>query len=61
MTNIQFIEKRYLRIKEAMIIYSISRSKLQRLLKESKAYLKLDGLVLIDRMAFESYINRFHQ
>ncbi len=51
--------KKWIRCKEATVIYSIGRTKLTALAKEAGAVLKIDGTMLIDSEKFDRYIETF--
>lgn len=53
------LNKKWLRVKEATELYSIGRTKLTELAKESGAALKIDKVTLIDTDKFERYLETF--
>lgn len=55
------LRKKYLRYKEAEIIYSIQHKKLLELASDAGALYRIDGTVLINREIFDEYLERFRQ
>ena len=55
------LRRQYLRYKEAEIIYSMSHKKLLELAGKAGAILRIDGTVLIDREAFNRYLEQFRE
>ncbi len=55
------LRKKYLRYKEAEIVYSIQHKKLLELADDAGALYRIDGYVLINRDVFDEYLERYHQ
>ena len=55
----QRFRKKFLRFKDAEIVYSIQHKKLVELADDAGALYRIDGYVLIDRDIFDSYLERF--
>ena len=55
------LRKKYLRYKEAEIVYSIQHKKLLELAGKAGAIYRIDGTVLINRDIFEEYLEQFHE
>jgi hypothetical protein len=55
------LRKKFLRYKEAEIVYSIQHKKLLELTEAAGALYRIDGYVLINRDVFDEYLERFHQ
>lgn len=55
------LRKKFLRYKEAEIVYSIQHKKLLELAEAAGALYRLDGYVLINRDIFDEYLEQFHQ
>ena len=55
------LRKKYLRYKEAEIVYSIQHKKLLELADKAGAIYRIDGYVLISRDIFDEYLEQFHQ
>ena len=53
------INAEYLRLKDAIEVFSMGPDKLEALAKECGAYYKVDRLVLIKRDVFRDYIETF--
>ena len=53
------LRRKYLRYKEAEIVYSIQHKKLLELAGKAGALIRIDGYVLIDRDVFEEYLEQF--
>lgn len=53
--------RKFLRYKEAEIVYSLQHKKLLELATRAGALYRIDGYVLINREIFEAYLERFHQ
>ena len=51
--------KKSVKIKEAIEIYSIGRTKLMEMAKDAKAVYKKDNLTLINVAKFEEYLETF--
>lgn len=51
--------KKFVKIKEAIEIYSIGRTKLMEMAKDAKAVYKKDNLTLINVAKFEEYLETF--
>ena len=57
----QKLRRKYLRYKEAEIIYSIQHKKLLELAGKAGANVRIDGTVLIDRDLFDDYLEQFRE
>lgn len=55
----QMTKKKWIRCKEGMDLYSVSRPKLVRLAREEGAAYKLDGVILIDTEVLDRYLETF--
>ena len=55
------MDKRFVRYKEGAEMYSIGLSKFQALAKEARAVIKCDKIVLVDRIAFEEFLESFRE
>lgn len=55
------LRKKYLRYKEAEIVYSIQHKKLLELADDAGALYRIDGYVLINRDIFDEYLEQFRQ
>ncbi len=55
------LRRKYLRYKEAEIVYSIQHKKLLELADKAGALIRIDGYVLIDRDVFEDYLEQFRE
>ena len=55
------LRRKYLRYKEAEIVYSIQHKKLLELAGKAGALIRIDGYVLIDRDVFEEYLEQFRE
>ena len=53
------LRKKYLRYKEAEIVYSIQHKKLLELADDAGALYRIDGYVLINRDIFDEYLEQF--
>lgn len=51
--------KKWIRVKDAVDLYSLSRSKLMRVATDAGAIYKIEATVLIDSVTLESYIETF--
>ena len=54
------IRRKFLRYKDAEIVYSIHPKKLLELAGKAGAIYRIDGTVLIDRDVFDAYLEQFH-
>ena len=54
------IRRKFLRYKDAEIVYSIHHKKLLELAGKAGAIYRIDGTVLIDRDVFDAYLEQFH-
>lgn len=54
------LRRKFLKYKEAEIVYSISHKKLLEIADRAGAIYRIDGYVLINREIFEEYLERFH-
>lgn len=52
-------QRKFVRYKEGAELYSMSKSKFERLAKEAEATYKIDKIVLVNRDIFEQYIENF--
>ena len=52
-------EKKWIRCKEGIEIYSLGRTKLTELAREAGALAKIDGTLLIDTITFDRFIETF--
>lgn len=59
--NASKLRKKFLRYKEAEIIYSIQHKKLLELAGKAGAIYRIDGIVLIDREVFDAYLEQFRE
>lgn len=55
------LRRKFLRYKEAEVVYSITHKKLMELCREAGAIYRFEGYVLINRDIFEAYLERFHE
>ena len=55
------LRRKFLRYKEAEIVYSIQHKKLLELADQAGALYRIDGYVLINREIFDEYLERFRQ
>lgn len=55
------LRRKFLRYKDAEIVYSIQHKKLLELASEAGAIYRIDGTVLIDRDIFNTYLEQFHE
>lgn len=55
------LRKKYLRYKEAEIVYSIQHKKLLELADDAGALFQIDGYVRINRDIFDEYLEQFPQ
>ena len=55
------IRRRFLRYKDAEIVYSLQHKKILELASEAGAIYRMNGTVLINRDIFEEYLERFHE
>ena len=55
------LRRKYLRYKDAEIVYSITHKKLLELASKAGAIYRIDGYVLINRDIFDEYLEQFHQ
>ena len=55
------LRRKFLRYKEAEIVYSIQHKKLLELADQAGALYRIDGYVLIKRDIFDEYLERFRQ
>lgn len=55
------LRRKYLRYKEAEIVYSIQHKKLLELAGKAGALIRIDDYVLIDRDVFEDYLEQFRE
>jgi hypothetical protein len=55
------IKPEFLRLKEAMLVFSMGSDKIEALAKECGAYYKVDKVVLIDYDTMREYIESFRE
>ena len=55
------LRRRFLRYKDAEIVYSLQHKKLLELASKAGAIYRMDGTVLINRDIFDEYLERFHE
>ncbi|MCR4746201.1 MAG: hypothetical protein K5894_13355 [Lachnospiraceae bacterium] len=55
------LRNKFLRYKEAEIVYSIQHKKLLELADDAGALYRIDGYVLINRDIFDAYLEQFRQ
>lgn len=53
--------KKFVRYKEGAELYSMGHCKFEQLAKEAKATYKIDGIVLVNTMIFEDYLETFRE
>lgn len=51
--------RKFVRYREGAELYGMGITKFQQLAKEAKAVYKIDGLVLVNTMIFERYLEGF--
>lgn len=55
------LRRKFLRYKEAEIVYSIQHKKLMELADKAGALYRIDGYVLINRDIFDEFLEQFHE
>lgn len=55
------LRRKYLKYKDAEIVYSLTHRKLLEMADEAGAIYRIDGTVLINREIFDAYLEQFHQ
>ena len=55
------LRRKYLRYKDAEIVYSITHKKLLELAGKAGAIYRIDGYVLINRDIFDEYMEQFRE
>lgn len=55
------LRRKYLRYKDAEIVYSMTHKKLLELASKAGAIYRIDGYVLLDRDIFDHYLEQFHE
>jgi len=55
------LRRKYLRYKDAEIVYSMTHKKLLELAGKAGAIYRIDGYVLLDRDIFDQYLEQFHE
>ena len=55
------IRPEYLRVQEAMVVFSMGPEKIEALARECGAYRKIDRIVLIEYGAMRDYIDTFRE
>ena len=53
--------QKFVRYKEGANLYSMGHCKFEQLAKEAKATYKIDGIVLVNTMIFEDYLETFRE
>lgn len=53
------LQKKFLRISEAVEVYSIGKTKLLEMAKEAKAVYKRGGIVIINVKEFDEYLESY--
>ena len=53
--------KKFVRYKEGANLYSMGHCKFEQLATEAKATYKIDGIVLVNTMIFEDYLETFRE
>lgn len=59
--NMRVLRRRFLRYKDAEIVYSLEHKKLLELADDAGAIYRQSGTVLINRDIFDEYLGRYHQ
>ena len=59
--TVRELRRKFLRYKDAEIVYSLQHKKLLELASEAGAIYRMDGTVLINRDIFDEYLERFHE
>ena len=57
----RILRRKYLKYKDAEIVYSLTHRKLLEMADEAGAIYRIDGTVLINRDIFDEYLEQFHQ
>lgn len=55
------LRRKFLRYKDAEIVYSIQHKKLLEMASKAGAIYRIDGTVLINRDIFDQYLEQFHE
>lgn len=55
------LRRKYLRYKDAELVYSIQHKKLLELAEKAGAIYRIDGYVLINRDIFDEYLEQFRE
>ena len=55
------LRRKYLRYKDAEIVYNITHKKLLELASKAGAIYRIDGYVLINRDIFDEYLEQFRE
>ena len=55
------LRRKYLRYKDAELVYSIQHKKLMELADRAGAIYRIDGYVLINRDIFDEYLEQFRE
>ena len=55
------LRRKYLRYKDAELVYSIQHKKLLELASKAGAIYRIDGYVLINRDIFDEYLEQFRE
>lgn len=59
MNNNNILKKRFVRYKEGAELYSIGKTKFEKMAKDAGAIYKLDKVVLVNCDIFEEYLETF--
>lgn len=54
------LRRKYLRYKDAEIVYSMTHKKLLELAERAGAIYRIDGYVLLDKDIFDEFLEHFH-
>ncbi|MCR5777580.1 MAG: hypothetical protein K6G84_09240 [Lachnospiraceae bacterium] len=59
--NFRVLRRKFLKYKDAEIVYSLEHKKLLELADDAGAIYRQSGTVLINRDIFDEYLERYHQ
>ena len=59
--RVRDVKAEFLRIKEAMVVFSMGPEKIEALARECGAYYKVDRVILIDYRTLRDYISTFRE
>ncbi len=59
--QMRLLRRKFLKYKEAELVYSMSHKKLFELASKAEAIYRIDGTVLIEREIFDDYLEQFHE